>query len=155
MRFNKLLSVALLAATLAATGACTRIQNNEGFIADEQLLASVQPGVDNRNSVQRTLGRPTLASQWDDRTWYYVSRNSRQLAFLRPRPSSQNILAVTFDDKGVVQKVERRGLEQVVNLDPNSDKTPTRGREKGFFEEVFGNIGAVGAGAPGGAGGPQ
>lgn len=155
MRFNKLFSVALLGATLAATGACTRIQNVEGYISDEQLLASVQPGVDNRSSVQRTLGRPTVASQWDDRTWYYVSRNTRQLAFLRPTPAAQNILAVTFDDKGVVQKVERRGLEKVVNLDPNSDKTPTRGRDRGFFEEVFGNIGAVGAGAPAGGGGPQ
>ena len=36
-------------------------------------------------------------------------------------------------------------------ISPEGDKTPTLGRERSFFEDIFGNIGAVGApgaGAP-------
>ncbi len=134
---------------LPALGACQRTVSNEGFIADEQLLASVQPGVDTRDSVQRALGRPTLQSKFDDREWYYVSRLSKQLAFLRPAPSAQTILIVRFNAAGVVENVERRGLEKVANITPNGDKTPTLGRETGLIEDLFGNIGQFGAGGGG------
>jgi hypothetical protein len=45
----------------------------------------------------------------------------------------------------------------VVYLDPNGDKTPTLGRERGFLEDLFGNIGQVGGAGLGGApgGGPN
>jgi outer membrane protein assembly factor BamE (lipoprotein component of BamABCDE complex) len=142
--------LAATALLLLASG-CTRIALNEGFVADPQLLSAIQPGVDTRQSVQRTLGRPTLTGQFDDREFYYISRNSNQLAFLRPLPSAQNILIITFDDKDVVKTVSRRGLEYVANIAPNKDKTPTLGRETGLIDDLFGNIGQFGA-AAGGAG---
>ena len=62
------------------------------------------------------------------------------------------MLAVQFDAAGNVSNVERSGLDKVVYLTPDGDETPTLGRERSFFEDLFGNIGAVGA--PG-AGAPQ
>ena len=63
------------------------------------------------------------------------------------------MLAVRFDDAGNVESVERSGIDQVVFLQPDGDKTPTLGRERGFLEDLFGNIGQVGGlGAPGGGG---
>lgn len=144
---------ALLAATLAS--GCNRIKSNQGYIVDEQLVASIQPGVDNRTSVQRTLGRPTFTSEFDQREWYYISRNTTQLAFLQPRAKSQQILTVTFDDKGNVAKVDKRGLEKVVSISPSGDKTPTLGRKESIFSDIFGNIGQFGAGGPGGVGSDQ
>lgn len=150
---------ALLAALLGLglLPACASIPNNQGYIADAELVAGVQPGVDNRQSVQKALGRPTLSGQWSDDVWYYVSRNTGQFAARRPRPKSQEILIVRFAADGSVAAVERRGLEKVANISPESDKTPTLGREEGLLGEIFGNIGAVGAipGAGGGAGGPE
>jgi hypothetical protein len=35
-------------------------------------------------------------------------------------------------------------MELVVKIDPDNDRTPTLGRETNLFEELFGNIGAVG-----------
>ena len=141
-------------AALALTAACTKIPNNQGYIVDEELVASVQPGVDTKQSVEKALGRPTMMSQWSDSTWYYVSRNTGQRAFLRPEPTAQSILVVEFGEKDVVTKVSRRGLEQVADISPNSDKTPTLGRDENLFEDIFGNIGSFG-GAPTGGGGPQ
>jgi outer membrane protein assembly factor BamE (lipoprotein component of BamABCDE complex) len=143
----------LIPVLLLATAGCTRIQNNQGYIADEELIASVQPGVDNKQSVQKALGRPTMTSEWDDNEWYYVSRNTKQIAFARPVPASQRILIVRFANDGTVTGVERRGLEKVANISPETDKTPTLGRETGIIEDLFGNIGTVGS-VPGGGGGP-
>ena len=93
-----------------------------------------------------TLGRPTFVGQFDQRDWYYVSRNTRQLAFNMPRPSEQTVLHVRFDAAGNVERVDRSGLELVANIQPSGEETPTLGRERSLFEELFGNIGAVGQG---------
>lgn len=144
---------ALVAAALGAaiaTGGCTRIQLHQGHLLDETLVASVQPGVDNKESVEGTLGRPTFVGQFDQRDWYYVSRNTKQLAFSQPRPSQQTVLHVRFDEAGKVASVERTGLERVASISPMGDKTPTLGRNRSFFEELFGGIGQVGSsGQPG------
>ena len=53
------------------------------------------------------------------------------------------MLAVSFDQAGNVIEVERSGIDDVVYLSPEGDETPTLGRERGFLEDLFGNIGAV------------
>jgi len=126
---------------------CSAVRDHQGYVIDEPLVAAIQPGVDNRESVAGTLGRPTFVGQFDQRDWYYVSRNTRQLAFNMPRPREQTVLHIRFDEAGNVERVERTGLDLVVNIDPSGDKTPTLGRERGLFEELFGNIGALGQGA--------
>ena len=65
------------------------------------------------------------------------------------------MLRVRFDAKGNVVAVDRAGMEKVARVDPEGDKTPTLGRDRSFLEDLFGNVGAVGA--PGAApvgGGP-
>jgi outer membrane protein assembly factor BamE (lipoprotein component of BamABCDE complex) len=133
-----------LAFGAAMSAGCTRIIDHQGHLLDEQLVTAIQPGVDNRDSVTGTLGRPSFTGQFDQRDWYYVSRTTRQLAFAMPRPSEQTVLHVRFDDAGNVQSVNRTGLELVSSIDPSNDKTPTLGSHSSFLQELFGNIGAVG-----------
>ncbi len=134
---------AALGGAFLAVG-CAPIRDHQGYMLDEPLITAIQPGIDNRDSVAGTLGRPTFTGQFDQRDWYYVSRNTRQLAFNMPRPSSQTVLHVRFDANGNVERVNRTGLELVANIEPSSDATPTLGRNRSIFEEIFGNIGAVG-----------
>lgn len=150
----------IVCAALVVLPACSRIQQNQGYIVDESLVAAIQPGVDNKDSVAKTLGRPTFAGEFDANSWYYVSRNTTQLAFAAPRAKSQSIIRVQFDARNNVSSIDRRGLEQVASINPEGDKTPTLGRDKSLLEDLFGNIGAVGAGgssagAPDGRDGPR
>jgi outer membrane protein assembly factor BamE (lipoprotein component of BamABCDE complex) len=145
----------MLLATVAGCSTSKQMMNNQGYIADEELASSVQPGVDNKQSVEKALGRPTMTAQWSEDSWYYLSRNTKQLAFARPSPQSQRVLIVHFDKDGNVLSVERRGMEQVANISPNTDKTPTLGREASLLEDLFGNLGTVGAMPGAGGGGPQ
>jgi outer membrane protein assembly factor BamE (lipoprotein component of BamABCDE complex) len=151
----RLSGILLTSAALASTAGCASIKDHRGYFSDPALISSIQPGVDNRSSVEKTLGRPTFTSQFGAPAWYYVATNTAQAPFGRPKTTAQSILKVNFDAAGNVSNVALTGKEHVVNLDPDSDKTPTLGRERGFFEDLFGNIGAVGApGAPGGGPGP-
>ena len=144
------LSASLLAGFLAA--GCTPLRSHQGYIVDADLVNAIQPGVDNRQSVLATLGTPSFASQFNQGDWYYVSRDSRNFAFNPPKPQDQLTVQISFDQSGNVSAIRRSGVEQVVSLKPYGKTTPTLGRERGFFAELFGNIGAVGAPGMGGQG---
>lgn len=150
---SKLRMAVLGTGLVLALGACTSIRDHRGYIVDQALLDSVQPGIDNQESVERTLGRPTFVSEFGRKDWYYVSQNTQQAAFSRPRANEQLILRVRFDDKGNVLAIDKAGLEKVVQLDPDGKKTPTLGKDRSFIEDLFGNIGTVGTGARGPGGG--
>jgi outer membrane protein assembly factor BamE (lipoprotein component of BamABCDE complex) len=102
--------------------------------------------VDNKESVQASLGRPTFVGQFDQNDWYYYSRDTKQLAFAQPSATDQYVLRIRFDPAGNVATVNQTGKELIARISPEGDKTPTLGRNKSFFEEIFGNIGSVGAG---------
>jgi outer membrane protein assembly factor BamE (lipoprotein component of BamABCDE complex) len=150
---------AVLAGTLlVAVGGCSNIKDHRGYLVDPALTQSVLPGVDNRLSVERSLGQPTLKSQFGQQTWYYVSLDTTQKPFTLPRIYAGSIMRVSFDGAGNVQEVNNGGVEHAVRIKPDEHKTPTLGRERSFFEDLFGNIGTVGAmpggGMGGGMGGP-
>lgn len=148
-RFSMLL--AFSAAGLALSG-CSRIHTHQGYFVDNLLVDSVQPGIDNKESVEGTLGRPSFVSQFGPQDWFYVSRDMRQLAFSNPKPVKEVLLRVRFDQAGNVIGVDRAGLDQVVNLKPRHGKTPTLGRNRSLLDDIFGNIGAVGSAGMGNAG---
>jgi len=155
---RKLRGPVLLAGAAALLPACSSIVESRGYIVDPLLTDAVQPRIDNQQSVESTLGRPTFVSQFGTPTWYYVSSITGQRPFNRPRIRTHSVLAVQFDASGRVAKVERTGVEKVTFLDPNGDKTPVLGRDRSFLEDLFGNIGQVGGGGlPGGpaGGGPN
>lgn len=143
LRSPAVLALAAAAGLLAA--GCAPIREHRGYMIDEVLVNAVQPGVDNRDSVAATLGRPSFTGQFEDRDWYYVSRATKQRPFANPTPESQRVLRVRFDEAGNVASVETTGMELVAKIEPTSKTTPTLGRDRSFFEELFGNIGAVGA----------
>jgi outer membrane protein assembly factor BamE (lipoprotein component of BamABCDE complex) len=146
LRFAPGLALAAAVGASLLSAGCTRVRDHQGYMLDDQLAQAVQPGVDNRESVERTLGRPSFVGQFDQKDWYYVSRQTRQYGFNHPSPHEQTVLRVRFDDAGNVERVERTGMELVANIDPSNDTTPTLGSNRSFFEEIFGNIGS-GAGA--------
>lgn len=145
------LALSLGLAGLGLSG-CSSILESRGYIIDQTLMDSVQPGIDNQASVEGALGRPTFTSEYGEPTWYYVSSVTGRRPFRDPRIREHSVLAVRFDEAGRVIDVDRTGIEQVAFLRPNGNKTPTLGRERSFLQDLFGNIGQVGG--MGGAAGP-
>lgn len=149
---RRAIAVTALAALALGASGCTRLRTHQGYIGDQVLIDSVSAGVDNKQSVQASLGRPTFVGQFDANDWYYFARDSRQLAFSKPKASAQTILHVRFDKAGNVASVNKSGMEHIAKISPNGDQTPTLGRDSNFFQDVFGGIGTVGAPGSGGGG---
>jgi outer membrane protein assembly factor BamE (lipoprotein component of BamABCDE complex) len=156
-RVLRSLALGLALTTLAG---CNLPISDRGNLPKPELLAQVKPGVTDKNSVKALLGTPSSIATFDGDTWYYISREVRQVAFLKPEVLDQEVYAVHFDDKGVVSNISHAGLKDSHNVTPNSDATPAQGREFTFLEQLIGNFGKFNTGTdskgtgPGGPGGP-
>lgn len=152
--------IAAIAALAMLASGCSSIREHRGYIAEPALINAIHPGIDNKQSVQGTLGTPTFKSQFGRETWYYISSTTTQKPFTTPKIRQHSVLTIQFQPSGNVASAKLSGMEKVVHLHPDSDSTPTLGRERSFFQDLFGNIGQVGsfgASAPqgGGGGGPN
>src|SRR6478672_5604932 len=132
MKLAVLKTVTIAAAVLLA--GCAQMRSHKGVVLDPQLIGAIQPGVDNKDSVEKAIGRPSFVGQFTPNDWYYVSRDESQVAFRDPRVTKETVLVVRFDPKGNVASVNRTGRELVMNVNPSGKKTPTLGRF--FFNDT-------------------
>ena len=126
---------------LTALLGCSPMHNSHGFIPDDDTVGKVRPGVHDRDSVTSLLGFPTSTANFNGETWLYMKRESEQIAFFSEKILDRDVLAVRFDEAGVVIAVERYTLADGRTLIPVERTTPTRGRELSVLEQLFGNIG--------------
>jgi outer membrane protein assembly factor BamE (lipoprotein component of BamABCDE complex) len=144
------LAVTVLTVSLAA---CAPIVDQRGNLPDPSKLAAIEPGVTNKEAVSKLLGTPSSVSTFGDKTWYYISRRTERTAFFAPEVTDQLVVAVAFDDSGIVRGVERHNLADGRPIDPSPRETPSAGRELGFIEQLIGNLGRFNTDATKGPGG--
>jgi outer membrane protein assembly factor BamE (lipoprotein component of BamABCDE complex) len=128
-------------AVAAALAACAPMIDTRGNMPPPEVVATIQPGVTTRTQVSQLLGSPSTVATFNDRTWYYIGRKTETVAFLTPELTEQQVLVIKFDEAGVVQDFEKRGMESARDVAMNERETPTAGHSLGFFEQLFGNIG--------------
>lgn len=129
-----------MAASLAS--ACSAIRQNHGYVADQLAVQQpVEPGVDTKSTVLARLGSPSTRGTFDDENWYYISTSTKAFAFLTPDTTRREVVAVRFGSDDTVTAVETFGLERGRVISYSNEETPTRGRELGFLEQLFGSIG--------------
>ena len=135
---HALLGCALAALLLAG---CEPIVHQQGHVSDPDALAEIEPGVQTREDVARLLGTPSSVGTFDDARWYYISRRTETTAFYEPDLIDQRVTVIAFDENGLVAEVTSLSLADARAIEPVEEESPTRGRELGIFEQLFGNIG--------------
>jgi outer membrane protein assembly factor BamE (lipoprotein component of BamABCDE complex) len=142
MRYAARPAAIALAIILAA---CTVSEDQRGNLPDPDKLAQIKPGTTTKEQVVKVLGSPSSASTFDDDVWYYISRKTKQVAFLSPTVLDQQVFIVDFDDKGVVKDIGHKNMADGENVSPAPGATPAPGRELSFMEQLIGNIGRFGS----------
>lgn len=137
--------VAFLGILLLSACAAT-LEDSHGYVPDQSLIDDVKIGIDTKETVGRLLGRPGTEGIVDDRGWYYVKSDYETLLWRAPVEVDREVVAVSFTDNGIVQNVERFGLEngQVVVLSRRVTTANTQG--VGFLRQLFSNLGNFDAG---------
>ena len=112
---------------------------------DPQAVASIRPGVDNKDSVESRLGSPSTIANFDKTTWYYISAEERNFMFHKPEITKEDVLAVKFDTDGLVSSIDHYDLKDGKDVAFVGRETPTKGKELTFLQQMFGNFGRISA----------
>jgi outer membrane protein assembly factor BamE (lipoprotein component of BamABCDE complex) len=126
-----------------ALGGCSPVVTRHGYAPPEEQVETIRPGIDTRGSVRRKIGRPGMDGVFGSDDWFYVSTTVEKQAFYAPEVTDRRIVAVSFDDIGVVQRVDRFGLEDGRIIDLETRTTPTFGRQLTIIQQILGNLGAL------------
>ena len=130
-------------ATFVTLSACSATFRNHGYAPTDDQLAEVLVGVDTRETLASTIGAPSAAGLLTTSGWYYTQSRFRHYAYNKPEEIERQIVAVSFDDEGVVSNVERFGLEdgRVIALSRRVTDSNIKGIS--FLRQLFGNFGRV------------
>lgn len=124
---------------------CSTIKQTNGYVPDEKMINAIRVETDNKDSVMEMLGSPTMRPTFDDKNWYYYSKETERWAFFKPEVTKMDILAISFGEDDYVSDIRRYTVEDNIVIDPVSRKTVTHGKDVNFFAELFGNVGRFGS----------
>lgn len=134
--------------------ACGPVRTYHGYLADEKIPSQVKPDEDTRSTVLAQLGSPSSTAPFHENVWFYMTTEATQFAYQRKRTKARTVVGIAFDESDVVSEVATYDLTDGQIIQYARRETPTRGRELGILEQVFGNIGALPSNLPGNEEGP-
>jgi len=125
--------------TLAA---CTQTVLHHGHLPRKGELEQLREGM-SKAEVEALLGSPSTTATISTRndSYYYISSKMKQRGFLPPEEVDRRVLAIRFDENGLVKSFAVYTLQdgQVVQI--SGRKTPAAGRELGFIRQMLSNLG--------------
>jgi outer membrane protein assembly factor BamE (lipoprotein component of BamABCDE complex) len=89
------------------------------------------------------VGRPAAEGLLNDDAWYYVQSHWRTVGAAEPVELSRQVVAISFGSTGLVENIERFGLDKgrIVPLSRRVTTASIRGR--GVLAQIFGSIGKL------------
>ncbi|WP_439120793.1 outer membrane protein assembly factor BamE [Marivita sp.] len=137
--------IGLVTLLCIALAGCTARYRTHGYVPSEDELQQIVPGVDTRATVEDLVGVPSTSGTRNESGFYYIESDVRHFAWKQPEVVDREVLAITFDSTGVVENIERFGLEdgQVVPIARRI--TRSGDGDISFIRKLFGNIGGINA----------
>ena len=135
-----------LLVTMLVLAACAPIYQNHGYVPSDEELALIEVGTDTRETVAATLGRPSASGLLNDVGWFYVQSRWQTRGGFEPKEIDRQVVSITFTEDGIVENVERFGLDdgRVVAISRRVTKPNIRGLT--FLQQLFGSVGQLRAG---------
>ncbi|WP_157966276.1 outer membrane protein assembly factor BamE [Oceanibium sediminis] len=128
------------AAVLLGLAACAPAVTVHGYVPSQEELDGITPGVDTTFTIEERVGRPSSTSLLGESDWYYVQTTISQLTYNPPEVTDRKVVALAFNDSGVLEDVQTYGLEdgRIINLSPRV--TPTGGQRQNVLQRIFAGL---------------
>lgn len=136
-------ALALMVAGVVFLASCAAVYQNHGYVPTDEELALIEVGRDNRETVEATLGRPSGQGLLNDVGWFYVQSRWRHFGAMQPKEVDRQVVSITFTEDGVVENIERFGLEDGQAVAISRRVTDSNIKGVGFLKQLLGNIGRL------------
>ncbi|HEX8373617.1 MAG TPA: outer membrane protein assembly factor BamE, partial [Geminicoccaceae bacterium] len=126
---SSLARLAIVGVTGVGLSACIGEDLRHGYQIDQAALATVKPG-QSAEQVLQILGTPSTVSTVGNKSWYYISQNTRRtVLFLGEQVEDQKVTAVYFSGAFKVERVALYGLQDGKVFDFIERTTPSSGSD--------------------------
>jgi outer membrane protein assembly factor BamE (lipoprotein component of BamABCDE complex) len=118
--------------------------NNErkhGYVPLDEDLQQIAVGVDTKDTVGDLVGRPTTSGILSAGGWYYVESKFRAYGIREREELSREVVAISFDQDGVVENIERFGMEDGKVIAISRRVTDSNIKGTSFLRQLFGSVG--------------
>ncbi len=135
------IGLGLCIAALSLLMACSNITRNHGYVPPDSDLDLIIVGVDTKETVADAVGRPSTAGILADGGWYYVASKFSAYGIQERKEVSREVVAITFDEDGVVENIERFGLRDGNVVAISRRVTDSNIKGVTFIRQLFGSFG--------------
>ncbi|MEC3862144.1 outer membrane protein assembly factor BamE [Mesobacterium sp. TK19101] len=143
---SKAVRMTVLGAVLAVGAACTPLERTHGYVPSEEDLQQIVPGVDTRATVEDLVGVPSTSGVLNESGYYYIRTDMSTFAWQAQKVVDRTVVAITFDNNGVVENIETYGLQDGKVVPLARRITRSGDGDISFIRKLFGNIGGLNAG---------
>lgn len=127
-----------------------------GIAVSQHDLNELSPGLSTQADAQALLGPPTFQEQFAPNNWDYVAQVTKMRIGNTEGVKTQNVVVLTFNNNGVLQKITQKGLNDGVRVAMDPNQTPVPGGNASIIQQIIGGVGSynpgLGAGSTPGAG---
>lgn len=139
--FRRFLSPLCACLMGVALGACVSRIDSRGNLVDAERLSEIKIGTHTREQVSEIIGSPSSTAIFSgETTWYYISKRTETFAFFEPRQTDSQVIVLRFGEDGVLEDINRLGMENARIVNPVARETPTSGNEMGILDQVNSNL---------------
>ena len=128
---------------LVVLTSCSQIEKR-GYAFDLSDYQLVKEGVTTQEMLIQNMGSPTLISEIDNKEmWIYFSEDVRKLLFFKPKILNRKVMIVGFEKNEIISDINNYDLSNENYIKFANDYTTVKSNKKGFWSQLFGNIGQV------------
>lgn len=129
-----------LAAALCATlmAGCSPTVDHRGYMAKPGAFDQITSGM-SKTEVVSILGSPstTASAVIQGDSYYYITSITEGRAFLTPKETNREVIAIRFDRNDQVQSFAQYGMQDGRVIDINSNKTAVIGEDTSLVKKLL------------------
>lgn len=142
-RINTPMKTFVVAIIALWLNSCSPIIDNHGYVPTDGELESLETGVSTKTQVAQAIGLPATANKRYGDDWYYVASRIRQRGVLPPEEIERQVVAVSFDEDGILTNVSKYGLEDGRGVVLSRRITETNLGRLSIIQQLLGSLGRV------------
>ena len=117
--------------------------NTHGVVFLDKKQKNIIINKSNKNDVKKVLGHPSTIGTFDNSIWIYIERTrtkGKMLEFGRNVINKNNVLALEFDEYGILTKKDFYDKTKINKINFTQDTTGTITREKNFVYSFLSSL---------------
>ena len=119
-----------------------KVSNTHGFRSLDTKSEKIQLSKTNKNDVRKIIGPPSSISNFDE-IWFYIERkktNQKIFKLGKKKISKNNVLILTFDNKGIVISKEVIDIEDMNEIKFANKKTIKKFDQDNTVYNIFSTL---------------